>query len=222
MIKYTNILIDAFREPLPGFEAQRMMSPSVRFTGHHQFDSTQARNSSVFILLFMKEGSWHIPFIQRPVYDGAHSGQISLPGGKSEEGDLSLLDTAFRETEEEVGIKRQDVHFVGTLTSLYIPNSNFMVFPQVGLIHSAPKFELNTREVETLIEAPLSQLLHPDSVKHFSRKINHYQVDAPFFCIDKHEIWGATAMILSEFLQIVRNSTFDDLRPMNKLDEINK
>ena len=219
MIQYTNILRDAFSDPLPGIEAQRMMSPSVRFTGHHLPDSTQARNSSVFILLFMKNGNWHIPFIQRPVYDGAHSGQISFPGGKSEEGDHSLLDTAFRETEEEIGIKRQDVHFIGALTSLYIPNSNFMVYPQVGIIQSAPKFELNTREVETLIEAPLSQLLHPDSIKRFSRQINNFQVEAPFFCISQYEIWGATAMILSEFLHVVKNSTFDSVSS-SKLNEL--
>jgi len=219
MIRYTNILKSAFSEPLPGIEAQHLMSPSVRFTGHHEPDTTVPRNSSVFILLFMKNGSWHVPFIQRPVYDGAHSGQVSFPGGKSEESDQSLIDTAFRETEEEIGIKRQDVHFVGTLTSLYIPNSNFMVYPQVGIIHSEPKFELNSREVETLIEAPLSQLLHPSSVKRFSRQINNYQVEAPFFCIEGYEIWGATAMILSEFLQVIKKHSID-LRPLSKLDEI--
>lgn len=209
MIHYTNILRNAFTGPLPGAKAQQLMSPSIRFTGHQIPDAKRAKNSSVFILLFQKKGEWYIPFIQRPVYNGVHSGQVSLPGGKAEKSDKDLIETAFRETEEEIGIKRESIHHIGTLTTLYIPNSNFMVYPQVGIIHSKPAFQINQREVEALFEAPLIKLLHPSSIKRFKRQINNIEVDAPYFCVDRYEIWGATAMIISEFLQVVKSRAFD-------------
>lgn len=203
MKKEIEILKQALTRPLPGVDAQRRMSPSVRFTGNKQFDRGRARLSSVLILLYQKDGEWHIPLIQRPKYDGAHSGQVSFPGGKQEQGDASYLDTALRETEEEIGISRDGLMFISQLSSLYIPNSNFVVYPQVCITDNKPVFNPDLREVETVIEVPVRQLLSPDTIHRFIRSINGVIVDAPFYKVDNYVIWGATAMILSEFLSLV-------------------
>ncbi|MBK3518297.1 NUDIX hydrolase [Carboxylicivirga marina] len=206
MKKEIDILTRALSKPLPGIEAQRLMSPSVRFTGHTKYDSSKARISSVLILLYKKNDEWCIPLIQRPKYDGAHSGQVSFPGGKLEEGDRSFLDTALREAEEEVGINRNELSFIAELSSLYIPNSNFIVYPQVCVTEFEPLFIPDRREVESIIEVPICQLLAPDTVDRFQRNINGTIVDAPFYKIDDYMIWGATAMMLSEFLSLVEKS----------------
>ena len=207
MKKEIEILKQALTRPLPGVDAQSLMSPSVRFTGNKQFDRAHARLSSVLILLYQKNGEWHIPLIQRPKYDGAHSGQVSFPGGKFEEGDASYLDTALREAEEEIGICREGLTFISQLSSLYIPNSNFVVYPQVCITDEQPVFRPDLREVETVIEVPVRQLLLPDTIHRFIRSINGVIVDAPFYKVDNYVIWGATAMILSEFLSLVGSSS---------------
>ncbi|WP_439182712.1 NUDIX hydrolase [Carboxylicivirga taeanensis] len=203
MDKEIKLLTQALTGPLPGVDAQRRMSPSVRATHVTKYDCTQARSSSVLILLYKKNGQWFIPLIQRTKYEGAHSGQVSLPGGKCEESDFSFLDTALREAEEEVGINRNDLTFISEMSSLYIPNSNFIVYPQVCITRELPVFVPDLREVETVIEAPLNRLLAPDTIHRFTRTINGIVVNAPFYKIDDYVIWGATAMILSEFLALI-------------------
>jgi len=203
--------MEAFSRPLPGKEAQLLMSPSVRFTGTRMPEPLNARESSVLILLYVKNGAWHIPLMKRPVYSGAHSGQVSLPGGKTEEGDNSYFATAIREAEEEIGINGAEVELLGELTSLYIPNSNFVVYPQVGVIHTEPQFKPDRREVEVLIETPIAELANPKNIKRFNRNINNIKVEAPFFSYNNFEIWGATAMILSEFLQVLKINQLNPL-----------
>lgn len=201
------ILTQALTRPLPGVDAQRRMSPSVRFTGSKRYNEAEARISSVLILLYKKGLEWYVPLIQRPKYDGAHSGQISFPGGKYEEGDVSHLDTALREAYEEIGIDRHELSFVRQLSSLYIPNSNFIVYPQVCITESEPVFVPDCREVETIIEVPVRQMLSPATIHRFVRNINGVVVDAPFYKVDNHIIWGATAMITSEFLSLLESCT---------------
>ncbi|TRX64242.1 CoA pyrophosphatase [Carboxylicivirga sp. M1479] len=203
MTKEINLLIKALTKPLPGHAAQKLMSPSVRFTGHIKYDESRARISSVLILLYKKDNEWCIPLIQRPQYDGAHSGQVSFPGGKQEKDDKSYLDTALREAYEEVGVNPSELEFICELSSLYIPNSNFIVYPQVCITETQPVFIPDLREVESIIETPVKQLLLPETVHHFARNINGRQVDAPYYKIDDFVIWGATAMMLSEFLAMI-------------------
>lgn len=211
MTRQTQILIEAFQRPLPGEKAQRIMSPSVRFTGKVAPQPDKARESSVLIVLYLKDGVWHIPLMKRSVYKGAHSGQVSFPGGKTEDGDASYFATAIREAEEEIGISGNDVAYIGELTSLYIPNSNFVVYPQVGVLPYEPKFKPDPREVDTLIEVPLAELTKPGNIRSFSRKINDILIEAPFFAYHNFEIWGATAMILNEFLQVLK---INELNPL--------
>lgn len=205
MKKEIEILTHALNRPLPGANAQKLMSPSVRFTGNIKYDKARARMSSVLILLYKHGDEWYLPLIQRPKYDGAHSGQVSFPGGKYEEGDTSFLDTALREAYEEIGIVRNEVTFVSELSTLYIPNSNFIVYPEVCITEREPFFIPDRREVETVIKAPVKQLLSPETIHRFVRNINGVMVDAPFYKIENYVIWGATAMILSEFLSLIKN-----------------
>ncbi len=196
-----------FTKPLPGIKAQQLMSPSNRYTVNNSLVPGEARESSVFILLFQDEGEWHIPLIKRPVYNGAHSGQVSLPGGKKESNDKNLLQTAYRETEEEIGIAPDLIDYAGTLTTLYIPNSNFNVTPQVGLISSNPVFKKDPQEVEEIIKLPFSALFDRSAVRYFERNVNSHTISAPYYCCDEHIIWGATAMMLSEFAEVIRESS---------------
>jgi len=201
------ILKKLFREPLPGLSSQRLMSPSRIFTGDKYPDPKEAKDSSVFILLFQKNEELFIPLIKRTEYNGAHSGQISLPGGKYEHSDITLLETAFRETQEEIGISREKITYAGTLTTLYIPNSNFNVVPHVGVLTGEPDFRPNTREVERMITLPLNVLVDKSYVKHFERTVKGKTIQAPYYSFEENRIWGATAMILSEFAEMIKRSS---------------
>ncbi|WP_010664214.1 NUDIX hydrolase [Marinilabilia salmonicolor] len=190
--------------PLPGETAHELMAPSVRFTGSRMPDPALARPSSVLILFYPRNGRWHLPFIQRPVYDGVHSGQISFPGGKCEEEDSDFCSTALRESHEEIGVDPGDVQILGALTPLYIPNSNFQVYPQVGWMDYEPDFAPDPTEVDEIIEVPLELLLKRENVKQLNRNINGTTLTAPYFEAGNRAIWGATAMILSEMLEVLR------------------
>ena len=201
------ILRKLFRSPLPGKESQMLMSPSRIFTGDKYPDPSQARDSSVFILLFQENDQFFIPLIKRAEYDGAHSGQISLPGRKYEPGDNDILETAYRETYEEVGIVREDIVYAGTLTTLFIPNSNFNVVPHVGFITGSPEFHTSKREVDRLITLPINVLTDRSYVKQFERTVNGITIFAPYYSYREDKIWGATAMILSEFGEMIKHTT---------------
>ncbi len=190
--------------PLPGESAHSIMAPTSRFTGNQLSNPADARPGSVLILFYRKGSEWFIPFIQRPIYDGVHSGQISLPGGKCEPGDKDMLFTALRETHEEIGIAPEEVNFLGALTPLYIPNSNFYVYPQVGWVKHSLFFTPDPLEVEEILEVPVSRLLDRKKVKYFTREIQGVTISAPYFDARGSEIWGATAMILSEMLEVIR------------------
>lgn len=200
LIKYIHEKINT---ELPGKTAQLIMSPSDRNTSNNSFPTNSARNSSVLILLYPKNGDIYIPFTLRPKYKGAHSGQISLPGGKVEETDLSLEHTALRETYEEIGIHRRSITTIGSLTPTYIPNSNFNVYPFIAYCAEEPTFKPDNYEVDEIIEAPLNKILDQNSVKHFEKQINGHHIRAPYFNINNHRIWGATAMIISELKQLL-------------------
>ncbi len=193
------------KNDLPGEKAQIKMAPSNRSEAATMFNQNHLRNSSVLILLYPKNEQLYIPFILRPIYNGAHSGQIGLPGGKSEPFDNTLLDTALRETYEEIGIRAKDIEILGQLTPLYIPHSNFNVFPFVGFCKTNPIFSPDPIEVAKIIEAPLQNLLLPDTVQYFEHSVENENFTAPFFNIDNYQIWGATAMMISELKEILLN-----------------
>lgn len=192
----------AFDKGLPGFNSQVKAAPKLREHPENPTSIKHAKKSAVLILLYPKNGNIYIPFIKRITDDSTHSGQIAFPGGKYELSDKELRNTAKRESEEEVGVNKNDISIIQELTPLYIPVSNYLVQPIVGKIDYRPDFVPNKEEVEEIYEVNISELYNSYIVeKNFSvREIN---ITAPFFILDKIEIWGATAMILSEFIDII-------------------
>ncbi len=165
-----------------------------------------ARSSAVLSLLFPHQDELHVLLIQRTEDGHAHSGQISFPGGRQDPTDADLRATALREANEEVGIMSSDVEILGSLTQLYIPVSNFLVYPFVAFAERKPEYNLCKTEVDRVIEVPLKEILSDErktiarvtspADKNFVRNVNAYQLQ------DGSIIWGATAMILSE-LEVV-------------------
>ncbi len=198
----TEKLQKCFKAPLPGFTAQLQMAPGYRMNDLLKADNhINAVKSSVLILFYEKAGEYYLPFIKRPHYDGVHSGQIAFPGGRWEATDKSMYHTALREAREEIGIHSEKVSFMGKLTDLYIPPSNYIVSPFTAIYHSANTFVADPTEVAAIIEIPLSFFLRPEARTEALLKLsNGQEITTPCFNYNNHIIWGATAMILNELI----------------------
>ena len=198
-------LIERHATGLPGRPFQ--MKKAV-FARRQLFDAPlTARQSAVLILLFPKAGDWHVVLTERVgSANDPHSHQISFPGGSLDVSDVSLEACALRETYEEVGINPQTVNIIGKMTDLYIPVSNFHVHPFLGWTNTPPQFIRQTMEVKDIIEAPLSILTNPDNQKSIDMTIRGMHLpDVPYFDVNGRVVWGATAMMLSEFLELVHS-----------------
>jgi len=196
---------------LPGREAQLRMAHITR--SRYVEAPPEARVAAVMLTLFPKEENWNLLLIKRKTVHGdRHSGQIGFPGGKFEPEDGTLIQTALRETEEEVGIARREINVLGPLTDLYIPVSNFVVHPYVGVLDRQPAYRLQESEVSKVVEKPIRHFLDPTA-----RKITDIRVgeglslkNVPYFDLEGEVLWGATAMILSEFLEIIKSNFSGD------------
>ncbi len=201
---FTSKLKAELEKPLPGLQAQLKMSSCKRIVELFIKEPINPTQSSVLILLYPNDGNIWFVITLRPDYDGIHSGQISLPGGKFEISDQSLSQTALREAKEEIGIDPDSVKILAPLTHLYIPPSNFLVSPFIGYTESRPVFKADPTEVAKIIEIKLSDLKNPDNIR--SRKITlkmGINIRVPCWEINGNIIWGATAMILSEFRELL-------------------
>ncbi len=189
---------EILRHKLPGKRAQLIMAPTFRGSFPQQDEPARA---AVLALLYPSGEEAHLAFIKRNEYDGPHSAQVSFPGGARETGDKTLEETALRETCEELGVNGP-IEILGSLTPLHIPVSNFMVYPFLGWMDDNPLFFPDPAEVQYVIEAPLAGLLDPSNSD--SETIYHHgrSIEAPFYRVGREKIWGATAMILSELLQL--------------------
>ena len=195
--------------PLPGMNVQLRMTSNRRVREMMEFRKPgQAIKSSVLVLLFPGKENAQPTFVVtlRPTYEGIHSGQISLPGGRFELTDENLIQTALRETDEEIGVTPAEVTIIGQLTELYIPPSNYLVQPYVGFTSGSPVFHPQPKEVEQIIEIPVRQLLDEQNVVEKEISVAGIQFSTPSFVIDGTTIWGATAMILNEFKEILRKT----------------
>ncbi|WP_158859948.1 NUDIX hydrolase [Lunatibacter salilacus] len=197
-------LSEALKHPLPGKVGQLSMAPlplnEDRFAS---MELPNARKGAVLLLLYPDDEGCMVPFIKRSIYEGTHAGQISLPGGKWEPSDASLEYTAQRETEEEIGVQMDSIKILGRLSRLYIPPSNYLVEPFVGYVESKPKFSPDPREVDRVVTCSFAHLINRSTRKQkdiIIRKDHH--LSAPYFDIDNEVVWGATAMILGEFLHL--------------------
>lgn len=194
---------------LPGREHQMKMAVLSRYKSMDTPPS--ARQACVLLLLFPKANEWHILLTERTSNtnpNSRHSGQISFPGGRLEPEDDSLAACALRETYEEVGIPPEIVNIIGPLTELYIPVSNFQVFPFLAWTHYTPQYMRQETEVQSIIEAPLSIFKDVENMKTTDIRVNESLIltDVPYYHFKGHVIWGATAMILSEFMQLLEET----------------
>jgi 8-oxo-dGTP pyrophosphatase MutT (NUDIX family) len=193
---------------LPGEEAHNIMVPQerLRIVKSLNFDEIKPKNAGVMMLFYPKAGETHLVLIVRNSYEGVHSSQIAFPGGKYEKEDIDLKQTALRETCEEIGVQSDKIHIVKAFTHLYIPPSNFMVYPFLGICTHEITFYPDSKEVAGIIELPLSTFLSESIVVSANINTSYAEsIAVPVFKIDEHLVWGATAMMLSE-LKIVLNS----------------
>lgn len=194
-------------ETLPGAEAHARMAHAVRKVEPNP-DPQTTRNAAVLLTLFEKKpGDWYIIFIRRGSshHRDKHAGQIGFPGGKAEPGDPDLMYTAMREAEEEIAIDLSGVDVLGSLSPLYITVSKFLVHPYLAYSWKPPVLSPQESEVEEILEIPLSLFLHNGTRQETRIRLSQGIVlnHVPSFQIKEHTIWGATAMILNEFLDIL-------------------
>ena len=202
---YIHNIKNELQKPLPGLLYQAKMAPVTRLDNYDP-NPSGARKGGVLLLLYFESNKLYITFIKRSEDGGVHSGQISFPGGKYELEDKSLIQTAKRETFEEIGVNGSQVEIIGNLSTLYIPVSNYLVHPTVGFTKSVPQFVPNKTEVKEIIVIPLEYFLSEINVHSGEIKVRNNRVKTPFYKINKHKIWGATAMIMSEFAEVVNRS----------------
>lgn len=193
------------KNKLPGRLSQNKMAPAAP---REYYPAEFTGKAGVLILLFPHNGELSIVLIKRTEYPGPHSGQVSLPGGKAEKTDSSQIDTALREAREETGIDTGKVNVLGTLTPLYIPVSDTEVLPVVGYTGKQPQFKINAREVEYLIQIPVKHLAGKTLITERDLRIRDQVIRAPGYLINNEYIWGATAMILSEFTDVAFGAGF--------------
>ena len=187
-----------------GTAAQRRMAPISRPMSRPDDRPVGPRLGGVLLLLYCVDDELHLVLTLRPTYEGIHSGQVSCPGGRHEPPE-SLAMTALRETEEEIGVPPAAVELLGELTTLYVLPSDYEVHPFVGF-HAGgrPVFAPHTREVAAIIETPLSLLLDPTTRAEEEWELRGLRMAVPFFVVGEYKVWGATAMILSEFVERLR------------------
>lgn len=192
--------------PLPGLEAQMRMATRPRSTAaEFSFDGA-ARQGSVLIALYPRDGQLWLPLTRRSAHLAHHKGQISFPGGRREDGDASLWQTALREAHEEIGLEPSALELLGELSELYIAASHFCVVPHVGVLAGPPVFRMDPLEVDGLIEMPLGLILDPHAKREETWEWRGRPTQVPYYSYGDHVIWGATAMMLSEFESLLRQA----------------
>ncbi len=191
------------KKSLPGLHSHKKMAPTGRNIIFPD-DIKEYKKSAVLLALIPSKGNLYIPFIKRPQYNGKHSGQISLPGGKFEEQDVDFETTAIREANEEIGLEISKIQILGKLSSIFIPISKFIVYPYVCLYPDIENFRINEKEVEKIILVNLADLQQEKNIKTQSVELFGENHQVPFYEVENEKIWGATAMIISEFVDILK------------------
>ncbi len=195
-------LRSAWQRPLPGLDAQLRMAPSPRLGWDPLKFPDGARDGAALLLVYPHDDTLHFTLTVRGTGLRNHTGQVSLPGGRVDQGE-TFEQAALRETEEEIGVDPRAVEVLGPLTPLHIPISGYILHPVVGFATMRPAFQRAEWEVARIIEAPVSVLSDARVVKREmrTRSVNgqSIEVDVPFYDIDGEKVWGATAMVLAEF-----------------------
>jgi len=194
--------------PLPGEASQFKMSPPFRSELIKVYNGAKlkAKRAGVLALFYPdNQQRTKLALILRKTYRGVHSAQIGFPGGRYEDKDKTLRQTAIRETFEEIGISMNLIEVIQRMTDIYIPPSNFYVRPFFAITKSTPVFKKQDSEVEAILEVAISELLDDRFVIQESvMSSNGNLVDVPAYMLNGHIVWGATAMMLSEIKDLTR------------------
>jgi 8-oxo-dGTP pyrophosphatase MutT (NUDIX family) len=198
------------KSPLPGTQAQLEMAPAYRIPSFLDAIPEEAMESAVLVLLSPANGGgsreelleWPVLLIRRNSYPGVHSDQISFPGGKRDPEDAGLWETACREGYEEVGVAPQCLEKIGPLTRIYIPPSNFVVYPFIAVNGCAPAISLDPREAVQYKQIPI-KVFNPDNALSLQFSYESGPRPAPAWEYEDFTIWGATAMMLAELYRSV-------------------
>ncbi len=203
-VELTNSLIELKRRcqsPLPGHEVHRKFAPELAYGRHRGPVCTNAHEAAVVLAVIAIDNQWTIPLILRSDRFGDHRGQISLPGGRLETNENPWFG-AMREFREELGYRGRDLELIAPLTPLYVYASNHRVQPYLALCEGTAAFEPNEDEVAQLICVPIDRLANQSVFQVGTMQRGTSQYDAPGFRIDDHFVWGATAMVLGEFIAL--------------------
>lgn len=194
-------------EMLPATNAHAKMVPPERieFLQTQNLQNIVPKKAAVLMLLYPKESITHLALIVRNSYPGIHASQIAFPGGKVETYDADLSQTALRETHEEIGIHKDKVNVIRAFTEVYIPPSNYLVFPFLGFSEEELSFTLSPDEVSDLIELPLVKFLDESIIVTVEMSTSYATaISVPAFQIGDHLVWGATAMMMSELKEVIK------------------
>ena len=195
------------KETLPAASAHIKMVPLERLNALKALNPSDLipKKAAVMMLFYPKNKETHLVLIVRNSYPGVHSSQIAFPGGKVEIEDASLAHTALRETEEEIGVDRNKIEIIKSFTDVYIPPSNFLVSPYLGICQSTLEFELQPDEVAGIVELSLNDFLNDKNVVMQKLSTSYAnEIDVPAFLVREHIVWGATAMMMSELKETIK------------------
>jgi 8-oxo-dGTP pyrophosphatase MutT (NUDIX family) len=202
--KKVSLIKKAVNSSKPGLKSQLIMVTKPR-PGHKTYAEmkNKCRKAGVLVLFFPRKNKLYLVLTRRTDKVQYHPNQISFPGGQCEPTE-NPLEAGLRETQEELGIAPKKINILGKLTPLYIPPSNYCIHPAVGLMSKRPTYKPRVKEVAEVIEVPLVHMLDNKNIIKETWKLKSRKVKVPFYQYKNHKIWGATAMVLAELLDIIR------------------
>jgi 8-oxo-dGTP pyrophosphatase MutT (NUDIX family) len=188
---------------LPGEESHQKMRVIYDQSIDLPFSEINSTPAAVLILLYLADNEIYFFLTKRTDELKHHKGQISFPGG-TQEGNEKLIDTALRETQEEIGINKTSISIIGTITPLFVPVTGFMIYPFIGYSLNKLNPKPDPVEVATIFSVNISDLLNKENRTTEIRNIRGYDVQVPYFKLNDYQVWGATSMILSEFRDLIK------------------
>jgi 8-oxo-dGTP pyrophosphatase MutT (NUDIX family) len=192
-------------DPFDAAAAHHMMAPLTRQMERPSELTGKARVASVLLLLYVRADALNFVLTRRRDDMNSHAGQVAFPGGRKEPHETPAA-AALRETFEEIGVLPTAVTIIGQLASIWIPPSDFFVTPYVGWVPNGDQLAFKPAEAEVaeIIEVPVSHLLQPNTIKQGTIQRDDFHFDVPYFDVDGRMVWGATAVMLSEFVERLR------------------